>query len=114
MNFQEIQREIRAREWDGWLFFDHHRRDPLAYRILGLPPDLEATRRWYYLIPAEGEPIKLVHQIESRTLDSLQGERHIYSSWSDQQKRLEDLLNGRTRIAMQYSPNCSIPYVSNV
>ena len=40
----------------GWLFFDHHRRDPLAYRVLGLTPVADPTRRWYYLIPAKGEP----------------------------------------------------------
>lgn len=114
MDISEIQREIRARGFDGWLFFDHHRRDPLAYRVLGLPDDLEASRRWYYLIPNEGEPQKLVHRIESRTLDALPGERECYSSWREQCKRLEELLEGSSRIAMQYSPNCSIPYVSNV
>ncbi len=114
MDFQEIQDEIRARGLDGWLFFDHHRRDPLAYRILKLSPELEATRRWYYLIPAEGSPRKLVHEIESRILDVLPGKKESYSSWQDQQARLEDLLRGCARIAMQYSPHCTIPYVSNV
>jgi Xaa-Pro dipeptidase len=114
MNFQEIQSEIRARGFDGWLFFDHHGRDPLASRILGLTTDMEASRRWYYFIPAVGDPRKLVHRIESRTLDTLPGERQSYSSWRDQHGRLEELLKGSSRIAMQYSPNCSIPYVSNV
>ncbi len=114
MDYQQIQSELQTREIDGWLFFDHHRRDPLAYRILGLPDDVEATRRWYYLIPAQGEPRKLVHRIEGRALDALPGEKECYSSWSDQQKRLQELLNDCSRIAMQYSPNCSIPYVSNV
>ena len=114
MNFQEIQSEIRARGFDGWLFFDHHGRDPLASRILGLPSDLEASRRWYYLIPSAGDPRKLVHRIESRTLDSLPGDKQSYSSWTDQHSRLEELLKDCSRIAMQYSPNCSIPYVSNV
>jgi Xaa-Pro dipeptidase len=114
MDYQEIQREIRDRGLDGWLFFDHHRRDPLAYRILGLPSDAEATRRWYYLIPAEGPARKLVHRIESRALDTLPGDREAYSSWKDQQSKLEKLLAGCSRVAMQYSPNCAIPYVSNV
>jgi Xaa-Pro dipeptidase len=114
MDFQDIQRQIRARGLDAWLFFDHHRRDPLAYRILGLPGDLEASRRWYYLIPAAGTPRKLVHRIESRALDTLPGEKAVYSSWSEQHSRLEELLQGCSRIAMQYSANCSIPYISNV
>jgi Xaa-Pro dipeptidase len=99
---------------DGWLFFDHHRRDPLAYRILGIPDGVEATRRWYYFVPAHGEPRKLVHRIESGTLNSLTGEMQSYSSWTDQQQKLRWLLAGSSRIAMQYSPKCAIPYVSLV
>jgi Xaa-Pro aminopeptidase len=99
---------------DGWLFFDHHRRDLLAYRILGIPEEVEATRRWYYFVPAEGEPRKLVHRIESGTLNSLAGEMESYSSWTEQQQKLNSLLAGCSRIAMQYSPKCAIPYVSLV
>jgi Xaa-Pro dipeptidase len=114
MNLEKIQESIRARALSGWLFFDHHRRDPLAYRILGIPNDVEATRRWYYLIPAHGEPRKLVHRIESRSLDALPGSKSFYSSWPDQHKKLGELLSKCARVAMQYSPNCAIPYVSLV
>jgi Xaa-Pro aminopeptidase len=99
---------------DGWLFFDHHRRDPLAYRILGLPDALQPTRRWYYFVPVDGEPRKLVHRIESGSLDDVPGFKDSYSSWTDQQQKVHVLLNGSKRIAMQYSPNCAIPYVSLV
>jgi len=109
-----IQESLRAANLDGWLFFDHHRRDPLAYRILGLPPDLTPSRRWYYFVPAAGEPRKLVHRIESGSLDAVPGNKEVYSSWTDQQQKLQTLLNGAKRIAMQYSPNCAIPYVSLV
>jgi Xaa-Pro aminopeptidase len=109
-----IQESLRAANLDGWLFFDHHRRDPLAYRILGLPPDLTPSRRWYYFVPAAGEPRKLVHRIESGSLDAVPGNKEVYSSWTDQQQKLQTLLNGAKRIAMQYSPNCAISYVSLV
>ena len=109
-----IQEALRESRLDGWLFFDHHRRDPLAYRILGIPDEIGASRRWYYFVPAEGEPRKLVHRIESGALDSLPGKKQVYSSWADQQKKLGDLLTGCSRIAMQYSPKCAIPYVSLV
>ncbi len=114
MTTDRIQEALRATGVDGWLFFDHHRRDPLAYRILGIPDDIRATRRWYYFVPATGEPRKLVHRIESGALDSLPGYKQTYSSWLDQQKKLSELLAGCVRIAMQYSPNCAIPYVSLV
>ena len=114
MNIEQIQAALRRDRVHGWLFFDHHRRDPLAYRILGIPANVNATRRWYYFVPVEGEPKKLVHRIESGSLDTLPGEKISYSSWSEQQEKLSSLLSGASRIAMQYSPRCAIPYVSLV
>lgn len=114
MTLQKVQDAIRARELDGWLFFDHHRRDPIGYRILGLSDDLQPTRRWYCLIPADGAPRKLVHRIESHTLDAVPGETHVYSSWEEQRLKLGAILNGCSRVAMQYSPGCAIPYISLV
>jgi len=114
MKIDLIQESLRAAKLDGWLFFDHHRRDPLSYRILGLPEELMPSRRWYYFIPANGEPRKLVHRIESGSLDTVPGSKDAYSSWADQKQKLHSLLNGAKRIAMQYSPDCAIPYVSMV
>src|SRR5271167_4895287 len=70
-----IQSALRERNIDAWLFYDHHHRDPIAYRVLGLPAGLMVTRRWFYLIPAQGEPVKLVHKIEAGHLDSLPGSK---------------------------------------
>jgi Xaa-Pro dipeptidase len=114
MQLESIQHEIRQQHLDGWLFFDHHLRDPLAYRVLGFEAPRVPTRRWYFLIPAQGEPRKLVHRIESGMLDALPGETTAYSSWSEQTAGLRHLAAGCRRVAMQYSPNCAIPYVSMV
>ncbi len=114
IHIESIQAAIRIAGLDGWLFFDHHRRDPLAYEILGIPFEINPSRRWYYFVPADGEPRKLVHRIESRTLDTLAGEKFSYASWAEQQKVLADMLRGAARIAMQYSPKCAIPSLSLV
>ena len=114
MQIDDIQKALRDEKLDGWLFFDHHQRDPLAYRILKLNPSRTVTRRWYYLIPANGEPKGLVHAIESGVLAGLPGKIQIYSSWAAQVDGLKSLLAGSRRVAMQYSPNCAIPYVSLV
>jgi Xaa-Pro dipeptidase len=74
MELEKIQQEIAAEKLDGWLFFDHHQRDPLAYRVLGLATARMATRRWYYFIPAHGEPAGMEHRIEPGMLASLPGE----------------------------------------
>lgn len=114
MNLEAIQEQLLRRGLDGWLFFDHHQRDPLAYRVLGFSPERHVTRRWYYLVPAQGEPLKLVHRIESGMLDALPGERVAYSSWAEQVDGLRRLLMGIGRVAMQYSPQCAIPYIAMV
>jgi Xaa-Pro dipeptidase len=109
-----IQQALQENKIDGWLFYDHHHRDPLAYSILGLDPNAHITRRWFYLIPAQGEPKKLVHRIEAGRLDTLPGTKSVYSSWQELESQLEVLLTGQTKIAMQYSPRNAIMYVSMV
>lgn len=111
----DIQQAIREEPGlDGWLFYDFRHSDPLSYGVLLLDPGTHVTRRWYYWIPADGAPIKLVHGIEPHILDSLPGECHCYVSWRDQQAALQQTLRSARRIAMQYSPCNSIPYVSRV
>ena len=114
MNLESIQAAIREAGVDGWLFYDHHHRDPVGERILGLDPKAHITRRWYYFIPAAGEPRKLVHRIEQGRLDSLPGTKGFYSSWQELASGVEAMLGGFKRIAMQYSPNNAIMYVSMV
>lgn len=113
-NYAAIQQALRDAGLDGWLFFDHHRRDPLAYRVLRFEPAQMPTRRWYYLIPAEGEPVGLVHAIEANVLAALPGEKRRYSGWRAQVDSLRQLLQGCRAVAMQYSPLCAIPYVSMI
>ena len=114
VNVAEIQDALRRESLDGWLFFDHHQRDPLAYRVLGFMPARHVTRRWYYFIPAQGEPKGLVHRIEAGMLDAMPGEKIRYSSWTEQTGGIQKILGAAKRVAMQYSPQCAIPYVSMV
>src|SRR5665213_2609521 len=114
MNLPEIQEALRAEGLDGWLFFDHHRRDPLAYRVLSFEPQSPVTRRWFYFIPSKGQPSGLVHKIEAETLNSLPGTHATYASWQEMRSGLARMLEGRRKIAMQYSPDCAIPYVAMV
>lgn len=105
MNLPAIQTALRERNIDAWLFYDHHHRDPIAYRVLGVPQSLMVTRRWFYLIPAEGEPVKLVHKIESGHLDSLPGSKRQYAGWQELFESIKAMLAPHRDIAMQYSPN---------
>jgi Xaa-Pro aminopeptidase len=114
MNLAAIQAALRERKFDAWLFYDHHHRDPIGYTILGLPEKMHVTRRWYYLIPAEGEPVKLNHRVEPRHLESVPGEQLHYGPWPEMHQKLKDMLAPYKRVAMQYSPNNNIMYVSIV
>jgi Xaa-Pro aminopeptidase len=114
MKIEAMQAAIRDAGFDGWLFYDHHHRDPIAARILGLDEKAHITRRWYYFVPAAGEPRKLVHRVEQGRLDALPGSKQQYSSWQELAAGLELMLAGAQTLAMQYSPNNNILYVSMV
>ncbi len=112
-NIEAIQAALREQKVDGWLFYDILHRDPIAYRVLGLDHAL-AKRRWFYMIPAKGAPRKLVHRIEAATLDALPGEKMLYAAAEELEKNLKKLVGRAKKVAMQYSPKNSIPYISLV
>jgi Xaa-Pro aminopeptidase len=111
LNIKAIQDELLASKIDGWLLCDLYHRDPVAYRVLGMPPGM-AKRRWFYLIPAKGEPRKLVHRIESEALDVLPGKKLLYAGYDELKKNLPKLLGREKKLAMQYSPKSAIPVIS--
>ncbi len=109
-----IQTALSELKIPAWLFYDFRKLDPIACSILKFEPDYHATRRWFYLVPAEGEPAKLVHRIESSMLDHLPGPKHVYLRWSELHSQLRTILQNRTSVAMQYSELNAIPYLSRV
>jgi Xaa-Pro dipeptidase len=114
MKLVEIQQALREEHLDGWLFFDHHHRDPLAYRVLEFTPGSMVSRRWYYFVPASGEPRGLAHRIEPATLQELSGSIGHYAGWQEMVDGLRSILGSAKRVAMQYSPLCAVPYVAMV
>lgn len=110
----EIRDALAAAALDGWLLYDFRLSDPLAYRILGLDERGISTRRWFCFVRADGDPLKLVSAVEAHRLDSIAGESIVYRSAQEMRAGLARMLFGAKRIAMDYSPNCAIPYVSRV
>lgn len=110
-----VQQALAAAGLDGWLLYDFHGSNPISFALADLGGRGKlGTRRWFYLIPRSGEPMALVHAIESHNLDHLPGSKTVYSGREQLQAGLTTLLSGRKRVAMEYSPNCNIPYVSRV
>jgi Xaa-Pro aminopeptidase len=114
MKLAEIQSALRDEKLDGWLFFDHHHRDPLAYRVLQFTAGSMVTRRWFYFVPANGEPRRLAHKIEAETLKELPGAQILYAGWKELVDGIRETIGGAKKIAMQYSPDCAVPYVAMV
>lgn len=113
MHISEIQALLAGRDIDGWLFCDFRHSNPIAYQALGLQGGI-VTRRWYYLLPRQGEPCKLVSAMESGALDGLPGEKLIYRTWAEREQQIEAMLAGVNRVAVEYSPRNAIPYVARV
>jgi Xaa-Pro dipeptidase len=109
----ELQKDLRAAKIDGWLFYDFRGRDPIAQRILDLPPGMR-TRRWYYFVPVKGAPRKLVHKIETGSLAAVPGDTLYYAGQKELRENLKKILGRSKKVAMQYSPKNAIPYVAMV
>ncbi|HEX4912994.1 MAG TPA: M24 family metallopeptidase [Vicinamibacterales bacterium] len=110
-----VQKALKAEGIDAWLLYDFQGSNPVSYRLAGMGGGGHlATRRWFYLIPQAGEPRALVHAIERHNLDHLPGEKIVYAGHAQLHGGLARLLSGVKRVAMEYSPQCAIPYVSRV
>ena len=80
LDISAIQTALCDDGLDGWLLYDFHGSNEIARRLVGLSGTGKMeTRRWYYLIPAEGEPRGLVHAIERHNLDTLPGSKQVYA-----------------------------------
>jgi Xaa-Pro dipeptidase len=116
LNIVDVQKALAADGLDGWLLYDFRGLNPIAADVTGVLRQAGhlASRRWYYLIPAHGEPRGLVHAIERDTLAHLPGSTERYAGRDQLEGGLRRLLTGVKRVAMEYSPGCAIPYVSRV
>lgn len=111
---QEAQKYLKEMGIDGWLLYDFQRNNDLAHRFLSIPRQHVVKRRFFYWIPAQGEPVKIVHAIEPHVLDHCPGSKKIYASWQSLEKGVREALKGAKKVAMEYSPKNAIPYISRV
>ena len=113
MKITEIQNELAALELDAWLLYDFRGINPIAQNVAGLA-GAHITRRWFCLIPASGAPRWLVHRIETSNFTDVQGQVALYAGWEELNEAIQTLLAGIKTVAMEYSPNAEIPYISRV
>lgn len=111
---ERAKRFIKQESLDGWLLYDFRKNNELAHSALQIPLSANSTRRFFYWIPKDKEPVKIVHAIESMNLDHLVGEKITYLSWQSLEEAIKRVLQGAKKIAMEYSPNNQNPYISRV
>src|SRR5579884_2607820 len=109
-----VQAALRNLGFDGWLLYDFRGLNVLARRVVGLPESQMLSRRWFYFVPADGEPRKLVHRIEPHALDHLPGPAQTYLRWQELEAGVASLVAGSRQVAMEYVPRNANPYVSRV
>jgi Xaa-Pro dipeptidase len=116
LDIAAVQAALKTDGIDGWLLYDFRGLNSIAADVTGVGRQGGhlATRRWYYLIPASGEPRGLVHAIEKNNLAHMPGRTTRYVGRTQLEAALRVLLTGVQRVAMEYSPGCAIPYVSRV
>ncbi len=113
-NLDATQAALKEFGWDGWLLYDFRGNNLLACRLLSIAEEAVGSRRWFYVVPAEGQPHKLVHRIESGVLDHLPGEKTVYLHWRELEAGVAALVEGFSTVAMEYSPRAGNPYVARV
>jgi Xaa-Pro dipeptidase len=109
-----MQAAVRDAGFDGWLFYDFRRSNPIAHRVLDIPSHQFFSRRWFYWVPAAGEPARVVSAVEAHVLDTLPGQKHVFPTWQALRQTLQALLSGARQVAMEYEPDGGNPYVSIV
>ncbi len=103
---RRVQRALKELDLDGWLLYEFHGVNRIAVSLLGLG---KTTRRSYVLIPAEGEPVALIHAIEASSWRQWKFERRVYSGWRDMEAQLAEMVQGKQRLAMEISPGGAVP-----
>jgi Xaa-Pro aminopeptidase len=108
----KIQEFLKKEKLEGWLMADFHARNTVAVEFLNLP--LHLTRRMFYFIPVEGEPIRLAPHLEKEKSAHLPGKTILFASYKILEATLAEILKGKKRIAMEYSPGGRLPYIGLV
>jgi Xaa-Pro aminopeptidase len=114
IKLQKVQKRLQDLNLDGWLLYDFRKTNDLACRFLEIPKEKFLSRRFFYWIPKEGTPVKIVHQIEDDALNHLPGIVQRYRTWNELENHLDQVLRNQKRICMEYSPRNAIPYISKV
>lgn len=103
---RQVQQALRDMDLDGWLLYEFRGANPIAKAMLDVG---KTTRRAFFLIPKEGEPQALIHAIEGSSWRHWPWAKQMYSGWRQMEDALQEMLEGRGRLAMEVSPGAAVP-----
>lgn len=106
-HIQEVLSENRT--VDGWLFYDFKGRNRAVLDLLGIPPSISPSRRFFYWVPPIGEPISIIHTVDKSLEEFFVGKPIFYSSWRELEAVLFSLLRQGQTVAMEYWPSELLP-----
>jgi Xaa-Pro aminopeptidase len=112
IDFEAVQGLLAVQQLDGWLLYDFQGQNPIAQELVN-PKGLQ-TRRWFYFIPSQGQPVALIHKVEASNFDRIPGRKIEYAGWRELDAGLREMLAKSKKVAMEYSEKGAIPALSRV
>ena len=107
LDLNAAQFYMKQNRIDSWLMYDFRGNNPVLWHALGEPKP--TSRRNYLFVPAEGDPVLLVHAVDRLLFDDAPYFKQEYLKWREMQDMIEDLLRSSVRVAMEYSEDCALP-----
>ncbi|MQG14938.1 MAG: M24 family metallopeptidase [SAR202 cluster bacterium] len=96
----------------GWLVYDYRQGNPVFWLVISASGHV--TRPCYFYLPAQGGTTLLVHHVDAGKFTDSGVAVSVYSSRDSMLTALRELLSGASKIAMEYSPENTLPRVSRV
>jgi Xaa-Pro aminopeptidase len=107
----EIQAALKETRIDAWVLYDLHARNPVAANLIGMG---DMSRRFFVIIPAQGEPTVLAHGIEDAPWAKWPWKKTVYVGWQELESSLNTALKPFKTVAMEYSEGDAVPAVDYI
>ncbi len=111
-DLDQVQAVLAVQQLDGWLLCDQGGRNSIAVDLVN--PDGKLNRRWFFLIPARGQPVALVHRADMPAFAAVPARKVEYTGHRDLTDGLRAMVKGHRKVAMEYAPRSSIPSLTRV
>lgn len=110
LDLRHAQSRMQKDLIDAWVIYDFRGSNPVLWQVIG--GKKSTTRRSFLVIPAGATPRLLAHTVDKEQFSEINVPAEYYVSWEDMQRMIREMLRSCHKVAMEYSPNGSIPTMS--